>query len=354
MLKIEPVRVRHAAIVGAGIGGLSCARALVRAGWRVTMFDKSRGVGGRCTTRRVEGEAGPLSFDHGAQYFTVRDPSFAEDVARWREAGQVQVWRPRLWALDGAGGPRASAGQALEDQTERLVAVPGMSALGKLLLADIEAAAEPGQFELHRRARVLQVHREKFDWLLEIEGGGVHEGFSKVVLNTPSGQAAPLFGVTNPKLRARAEACEMEACWALMIEPLAPLELEFDAAFVNNSPLAWIADNSTKPGRPPTPCWVLQASGAWSWEHFERDREFVARELMAVFEALVGRSVPHRVASTQRWRYAKPEPLPEPYLYSSLGIGACGDWCGGPRVEGAYLSGLVLAQSLIEADLSKE
>lgn len=42
------------AIIGAGMAGLSCARALVQAGVAVELFDKGRGPGGRMSTRRVE------------------------------------------------------------------------------------------------------------------------------------------------------------------------------------------------------------------------------------------------------------------------------------------------------------
>ena len=64
---------KHIAIVGAGMAGIACARTLVQAGHRVTVFDKSQGLGGRMSTR---GSAFG-TFDHGAQYFTVRDDRFA-------------------------------------------------------------------------------------------------------------------------------------------------------------------------------------------------------------------------------------------------------------------------------------
>jgi predicted NAD/FAD-dependent oxidoreductase len=46
-----------------------------------------------------------------------------------------------------------------------------------------------------------------------------------------------------------------------------------------------------------------------------------------------------------RWRYALPtEPLEESCLFDSdMQVAACGDWCGRPRVEGAFLSGVSAA-----------
>ncbi len=97
----------HYAVVGAGIAGLSCARALSAAGVRVTVLDKSRGPAGRMSTRRGEGWA----CDHGAQYFTARDPRFQAEVAHWLAAGVAARWQPRLTVF-GADGQREAVGRA--------------------------------------------------------------------------------------------------------------------------------------------------------------------------------------------------------------------------------------------------
>ncbi|MDQ3378372.1 MAG: FAD-dependent oxidoreductase, partial [Actinomycetota bacterium] len=75
-------------IVGAGISGLLAARELSDAGWRVTVLDKGRGVGGRMATRRFGG----AGFDHGAQFFTVRDDRFENLVDGWLDAGAAAEW----------------------------------------------------------------------------------------------------------------------------------------------------------------------------------------------------------------------------------------------------------------------
>ena len=79
-------------VIGAGMAGLACAAALARSGARVTVLDKGRGPGGRMAARRVEIGGETVSFDHGAQYFTVRDPAFRETVAAWEQAGVAARW----------------------------------------------------------------------------------------------------------------------------------------------------------------------------------------------------------------------------------------------------------------------
>ncbi|MFP5379861.1 MAG: FAD-dependent oxidoreductase, partial [Vicinamibacteria bacterium] len=83
-------------VVGAGVAGLAAARRLVDGGHDVHVVDKGRAPGGRVATRRVLSASDVFQFDHGAQYFTARDPRFVEQVAAWDAAGVIRPWRARL------------------------------------------------------------------------------------------------------------------------------------------------------------------------------------------------------------------------------------------------------------------
>ena len=80
-MAIGKVRGQVIAVIGAGIAGAACSRALTRAGHSVHVFDKSRGPGGRLATRRAEwvdrqGQACTTRFDHGAIGITARTQAF--------------------------------------------------------------------------------------------------------------------------------------------------------------------------------------------------------------------------------------------------------------------------------------
>ena len=79
------VPIPRVAVIGAGISGLISARTLHELGLDVTVFEKSPGLGGRTATRRADPGQ---SFDHGAQYFTARDPQFIRHVEAWIEAAR--------------------------------------------------------------------------------------------------------------------------------------------------------------------------------------------------------------------------------------------------------------------------
>jgi len=75
-------------IIGAGITGLTCAAALRDAGKNPVVLEKSRGLGGRISTRR----AGELRFDHGAQFARAKSPAFASYLAAAQSSGAVASW----------------------------------------------------------------------------------------------------------------------------------------------------------------------------------------------------------------------------------------------------------------------
>ena len=322
------------AVVGAGMAGVFAARTLRDHLLGVTVFDKARGPGGRLSTRRHEVEDVALHFDHGAQYFTARDERFRRIVDAWIEEGVAQSWDGRIGVL------KNGAVKSTRGTTERFVGVPGMSAMTRHLASSVEIVAG---------VRVGEIHREGEDegssWRLRAEDGCDLGRYDVVLVAVPPAQAVPLLA-GSPALAARAGAVEMRPCWAVMAAFDSRLPLDLDGAFVDVSPLTWVARNASKPDRPDAETWILHASPEWTEAHLEDDAERVAYELLAAFLAAAGLET--TVASflrAHRWRYALArEPLEVGCLWDrERRLGACGDWCQGSRVEGAFLSGMAAA-----------
>ena len=323
---MTPARV---AVVGAGMAGLVCARALASGGCRVTVLDKGRGPGGRLSTRRIDG----LAFDHGAQDFTARHPEFARALEEWRAAGVVARFEGRVVAIDESG--RAAPAEI----GERWVPAPSTSALARHLATGL--TVEPGR-------RVVAIERRAEGWHLTAETGGAEERsgpFDAVLLCVPAAQAVPLLAVA-PGLASRVAEARFEPCWAVGVAPARPLALPYDAAVVRGSPLAWICRSTARPGRTGPETWMLHASAAWSEEHLEDAPEAVLEGLSGAFAEVTGQALARPLAAfAHRWRFARvSRPVGEPCLFDpSLGLGAAGDWCLGPRLEAAFLSGAALA-----------
>ncbi|MFZ5833142.1 MAG: NAD(P)/FAD-dependent oxidoreductase [Planctomycetota bacterium] len=322
------------AVVGAGMSGLICARTLADRGVSVVVFEKSRGTGGRMATRRTDGG---LAFDHGAQYLTVCDGRFEGYVRSWQQAGLVASWEGSIRVLeDGRIEP-------CRTERERFVGTPTMSSVCKHLAAKIEVRLQ---------CEVGSLERVGESWRLIDPKGEDLGNFDLVVISAPAPQAARLLAPVGG-LAEEARRVQMQPCWALMAAFDDRLPLPFDGAFVHGSPLAWVARSSSKPGRSLSrDCWVLHASPEWSEEHVEAvGEEVVAPMLDAFFKAAGTQPARPDFTSAHRWRYARPtKTLEDRFLRDQIkGLVACGEWCAGPRVEGAFLSGLAAAESILLA-----
>jgi renalase len=348
--------MNRVAVVGAGIAGLACARALSAAGLDITCFDKSRGLSGRLATRR--GDAG--QFDHGAQYFTARDPRFAETVRQWLAQGVVARWTPRLAVFDAAGGPPRIDSRVGDldpggPVLERFVGTPTMTAPARQMADGLRI--RPG-------CTVRALRRGPTGWQLEMDGDTDRAAsFDAVVLALPAPQAAALLDASRSDtdtpgwdgVAAIARTARMRGCWAAMVTCVASLALPFDAAFVNRGPLRWVARDSSKPGRPDGERWVLHASADWSEAHLELSAVEAAERLLDAFAALGapvrGSTGPAAEISVvaHRWRYADSHPpLERRFAWDGrAAVGLCGDWLHGGRVEGAWLSGSALAGAML-------
>jgi photolyase PhrII len=313
------------AVVGAGLAGLTAARILDEQGHEVIVLDKGRGAGGRMSTRRHE----DFHFDHGAQYFTARDPRFMRHVYAWRERGLVEAWNTRLAVIDPDGVERKTA------TTERFVAVPGMSAICSELAGELPDCRFSWPVE--------RVRRKDGQWVLEASGRK-NVSADALLLAIPPEQIRVL--VDDQDIEIALAGVQMRPCWAVMAVLDRPLSKDYDAAFVNQGPLSWLARQASRPGRPTTEAWIFHASPDWSEEHLEASPDDVRNLLLDAARALpIAQTFEAGYASAHRWRYALArQPLEEGALwFEERQLALAGDWCQGSRVEGAFLSGAAAA-----------
>jgi renalase len=308
------------AIVGAGLAGLSAARHLKYLGHTPVVFEKSRGLGGRMATRRVD----HLQFDHGAQYFTARDAEFKALVSEWLAAGTVAEWSDGVF-----------------------VGAPGMTAPARALADGIEIVPAVQVSSLKRQSRL---------WTLVDVNGRVPSAlnglFAAVLLAVPAPQAEPLAASAN-LFAHDLHTPRMAPCWALLLSVARPLSIDAEYLRPQNSAIAWLARDSGKPGRrADSHSYVLHATPEWSRANLDLTPPEVVRLLNDALVRVLGHDVQPTYAAAHRWRYALVEqPLGRDFIWDrSARVGACGDWCIGARIENAYLSGVHLAEA-VHADL---
>jgi renalase len=311
--------------------GVTAARTLSHQGHDVVVVDKARGPGGRMSTRRNA----DLRFDHGAQYFTARDPRFLQQIGAWQKRGLVRVWNARIATIGDRVGSKKS------QSTERFVAVPGMSAICS------ELARELADCRFNWAVRKLK--RLEKGWILTSDERQTLE-CDALVITTPPEQARKLLA--DPEADELISGVEMMPCWALMFVLAEPMFAEYDAAFVNQGPLSWVSSQCSRPERPSANAWVLHASPEWSSIHLEKSADEVRDRLIeAARELPLSQPFTVKSAVAHRWRYALAR---EPLHCGAIWLGPknlalAGDWCNGSRVEGAFLSGIAAADRIMVA-----
>ena len=316
------------AIVGAGIAGLSCAVRLKSLGYRVELFEKGRGPAGRMSTKRGD----DWTADHGAQYFTARDPLFMKQVEQWLANGVVAPWSPELKVFE------ADQWKTSQSKDVRYVGIPGMNAPAKQLAQDMT---------IHSSQTIDALKHKEGKWHLHsTESGDIAQTFDELILAIPGPQAFALAQHIHPDIKTLTEASNMKGCWTIMARFKEKQNVAFDAAFVNQELISWVARNLSKPNREGVECWTIHANANWSQEFIELDKSEVTAQMLACAKKL-GLDCATADISIHRWRYASGCAAPAAGFYANrqLQLGLCGDWLNGGRVEGAWLSGYHVANT---------
>jgi renalase len=314
---------REVLVVGGGMSGIACARALAAAGTPVRVLERSQHVGGRMASRPMpagaDGQAHVV--DLGAAYFTVRDEEFAAVARGWQERGLAVPWTDTLASREPDGSWTSRPGP------DRWCAPSGL----RSLVADL-AVGLPIQLGHTVSA---------------VEPGPAVDGLPAcaVVLAMPDPQAARLL---HPALRAGSVVADRE--W----EPVISVVLGYghrsweplSAAFVNGHPdVGLIADDGDRRGDL-APVLVAHTTAERARKHLDDPDGAIAPVAAAVGE-LLGLSDAPAWTHAHRWSYASPaQPHDDEFRLDDDLIGLCGDGWGSPKVETAWRSGTLLGRAI--------
>lgn len=326
-------KTKRIAIIGAGITAASSVRALQGYGAVIDVFEKSRGAGGRMATRRHEGG---MTFDHGAQYFTAQSEAFKNAVGDWRALGLVADWN-----VDSV--PYRISGHKSDQDRQQYVGTPHMN-------TPVKHEISKANLQVERLVTGIKALGDT----VELYANEIKLGTYDYVISTvPVDQVGAILPADQQQLKKEIGAVTVAPCWALMLAFDSPTSIEISQWRGDHDSIAWVAKNSSKPGRDHEgESWTVHARPDWSSAHLERPADDVAADLFAALQEALDIKVPQPAYVTaHRWRYAQTRAaLGRPFLTglnNRLYIG--GDWCLGARVEYGFLSGYKIAKAIIAA-----
>ena len=313
-------------IVGAGISGCVCANRLVMAGHAVTLIEKGRGVGGRMSTRRMDG----ARIDHGAQFFTARDPRMKGLVKDWVAQGIVVPWYDQV------------PGREDIPKSIRFRGINGMTAPAKRL-------AESFSFE--KEFFVDSIYFDEEWQINEKEGGNRRLLADHLVLTMPVPQMLELFRRSQFELESKVmdqlEAVRYTRCLALLGILNKPSVLSDPGTITHPvQDVDWISDNQVK-GISEVPACTVHAANDYSQKFWDSPDEGGPYLVKVAEECLQSKITEW---SCHRWGFAKPLVTFGANQYTSAWdrLSLAGDSFGGERIENAAMSGWDAAQAILD------
>jgi predicted NAD/FAD-dependent oxidoreductase len=320
-------------VVGAGVAGLVAACTLQSAGHQAIVVDKGRSVGGRLATRRI----GDGFADHGAQYFTARSNQFQQQIDRWVKEGLVYLWAMGF-----------STGSLTGNETSghpRYAVHGGMNKLAKHLAAGLTVDTD---------VRIERIEREEDRWLALTESGDRYLA-DALILTPPVPQSLAILDAGQIRLGDE----DRQALAKIGYSPCIAGMFHFSGAIKIPAPggiqrpahtIPWIADNQQK-GISNECILTLHADPDYSRRYWDAPEVEIVETMQAYLQPYLTPEARLIEAQIKRWRYSFPETLyPKPILLAANlpRLIFAGDAFGGPRVEGAYLSGLAAGNAILE------
>ena len=308
-------------VVGAGIAGLMAAQTLVENGHDVIVVDKGRSPGGRLATRRID----DATLDHGAQFFTVRDPLFKSHVEKWIASGVVTEW---CRGFDSA--------TQNNDGFPRYRGVRGMTDIAKHLANGLDVRCNTLAFSI--------APGTTSKWQLNIDDGSALNA-DALIVTCPLPQTYALLVTADIELPDSMMRTEYDRTICLLAVLNQSSAVVSPGGLQNpDETFSFVADNALK-GISSAVALTLHANPQFSLEHWDAPPQDVHDLLLKQAKPWIGDAT---VVTSQvkKWRLATPLTIwPDRYWANEM-IVLAGDAFGGPKIEGAALSGLSAANYL--------
>ena len=328
---------KRVAVIGSGISSAAFYHFLNKDKFDVTFFEKSRGTGGRMSSRRVD----DVFFDHGASCFgAIRSKKFKDFIAPFVSRGLLHEWKGNFKYIDGSNLKHKNI-----EKKERLVC----RAQSNILIKEI--ISKPLQLGLiHFSKRVVDIVLKNQKNSILTDDGEVYDDFDYVISSAPAKQTLQLFP-RNFCFFKLLQAVDYQTTFVLMLSFCKNKAIDFSHLAVKNSIISRISYENSKSGDRnfETDCFVINANNLFSKATQYMDHEIIKRDLLDEFLRLTGLSK-EMVSDIilHRWLYANST---SSYNYpvlldTDLNIGAIGDYVKEPRVEMTFESGAEMAETL--------
>ncbi len=214
------------AIVGAGATGSLLAYLLTNKGHAVTVFEKSRGRGGRCCHKRANWGV----FDTGAPVINASTSEFISFMRVLEQQGLACQWPIRIHEYK-------DQLRLKDSHSTYFTFTPGMNSACRYWLSDAKFVTQ---------CRIEHLQKVNAGWLLWDDHERKFGAFEWVIVTTPLPQAIPLV---NEQVEGGLVGQEWESCWTISLQFEQPVSINAEMIEFAKGPIKLIVHDSAKPGR---------------------------------------------------------------------------------------------------------
>ena len=313
-------------IIGSGFSSAVLSKNLKTE--NILIFDKSRGPGGRSSTRRVEHVG---VFDHGLQFVSPKEKKFELFLKQHLESF-IKEWNGKFLIF--------------EDNKKidkiKYIGKSGNNDFVKNLISK----------NVYYQKELASIKRVSKKWFLEFNDNSKQE-CDKLILTIPLEQCQKIILPLNLDFKVIGS---MEPNLTIMVGLDKSLGIQANGfKFEKNSILSWAANESSKirsENNPDLELWTLQSSLFFAQKKFQdyrSNKEEVINLMVGEFFNLFNiknANIIHK--DIHGWLYAfKKENFSHKFYWNEeINLGICGDWMCGSKAEDSWSSASALADQI--------
>ena len=338
------------AVVGAGVTGCLLANSLSSVGIDVSIFEKSRGCGGRASTKQTTwGQC-----DLGATIVPAQKAQFIAFMQHLCDKNIATKWPEKVFHSKQNAGSLQALENGVGDR-QYYVFNRKMNAACRHWIENAN---------LYTSSLVSQVrYFAGKGWQLKSNEIWQPELFDKIVLTTPWPQSQVLIEQSELPLKTSDLSQSWTSCWSIALKLQQLVANDVDLVYLKAQSIQTLVRDSNKPLRPQvgtiqeaskSEIWLVQLANKYSDDLGKEGKDkavSIAIEGLCELFDLPYASVSEHYA--HYWRYARPSPGQKPLGILSLpadGFYVGGDWSFGASIESAYEAAMNLSQAIIRGE----
>lgn len=318
--------MKDIAVIGAGFSAATLCYFIEK---DLDFYEKSRGVGGRCSTRRVDNVG---LFDHGLQYIKSQNKEFKKflkDYSIWK--GNFKIFQNN---------------QLIDDlDKERIIHENGNNSLVKNLFRNKNVI-------FNKELKSLEKKSDHFNLTFKDD---TQENYKTIIISAPFQQAYNLTKQFTEDYFSKFNF-SMQPNLTLMIALNKGLKLNLSAiSFEDDDVLGFAANENTKKKdliNKDLELWTIQSSLKYAIKNiyeYRNNKQNLIDEMLKSFSIKLKVDIKKdniEYSDIHGWLYAYNQKVAAPNCYwdKDLRLGICGDWFSGGNAENAFTNAKQLAK----------